>query len=756
MSHDNSEVSVIIPVYNTEKYLRECLDSVVNQTLRDIEIICIDDGSTDHSGAILEEYEKADSRITVISLENQGQAAARNCGMRCARGKYIYFLDSDDYIEINALEILARLAEENDADSVHFASRPFYESEELHRNHSDFDQYFDMKDLSGIYSGPEYIRTAEEKCHHTEAVGNVFWRRSLFLDNRIEFINGIIHEDVLFVVLADLASKRVVALPTVLHHYRIRSDSTVTLPKTHRNVIGSFRAAITLLERGLAGSDDSEAAHELRYAYSKLINDTIRRYGLLPPEERAKVIFEKEIENELFLQLIANRGEHLEQAAKQLQFDLDCVHASVSYRIGRAITWVPRKVRGGVRCYREHGAGYTLRRALYHVGLWKDEKHPKPEIMTTTPEDFGLGKIADGKSICIISYDPTAEQKNASLKATLQAFGFHISFVHDMNLLQNRDCSAQSFYFLTECGEVHEWIHEVAQARLHEMGVADRIYFYNSESNRIIKYQKPILEYLEYHVSWHCNLKCRGCAHYSNLFDKPLFGNPDQFRKHMLRLRELFDHIERVRLLGGEPFLNSQIGEFVKAAKEVFPDTDLRVVSNGLLIPRLGSDVLEILRRYGVTIDISTYPPTAKAMDKISRVLTDAGISFSVSPEIHEFRYIAGSKRTKRGSQTFRHCPEKICHFLHDDGRLSMCGIPIFYQSAKDILKTKRNLSDSDWIDLYRVKDGYEVLKRFSEAIPFCDYCVDFKENVFFPWQGNCAEELLEKDLPGTGEPSRG
>lgn len=261
---------------------------------------------------------------------------------------------------------------------------------------------------------------------------------------------------------------------------------------------------------------------------------------------------------------------------------------------------------------------------------------------------------------------------------------------------------------------------------------------------------------MEYHVSWHCNLKCRGCAHYSNLFDKPLFGNLDQFRKHLLRLRELFDHIERFRLLGGEPFLNPQIGEFVKAVREAFPNTDLRVVSNGLLIPRLGSDVLEILRRYGVTIDISTYPPTAKAMDKISRVLTDAGIPFSISPEINEFRYIAGSKRTKHGTQTFSHCPEKICHFLHDDGRLSMCGIPIFYQSAKDMLKTERELNDSDWIDLYRVKDGYEVLKRFSEAIPFCDYCVDFKESVFFPWQGNYAEELLEKDLPGAGDISRG
>ena len=157
MSQNNSEVSVIIPVYNAEKYLRECLDSVVNQTLKDIEIICIDDGSTDHSRAILMGYEKSDPRITVISQENLGLSAARNCGMRYASGKYIYFLDSDDYIDGEALEILVRLAEENDADSVHFAAKPFYESEELRRSHN-LDQYFDMKGFSGLYYGAEYIR----------------------------------------------------------------------------------------------------------------------------------------------------------------------------------------------------------------------------------------------------------------------------------------------------------------------------------------------------------------------------------------------------------------------------------------------------------------------------------------------------------------------------------------------------------------------------------------------------------------------
>lgn len=99
------KVSVIIPVYNAEKYLRECLDSVVNQTLKEIEIICVDDGSTDGSLTILREYRKKDKRVKVLTQANEGVSAARNRGLLSACGEFVAFLDSDDYIEISAYEI---------------------------------------------------------------------------------------------------------------------------------------------------------------------------------------------------------------------------------------------------------------------------------------------------------------------------------------------------------------------------------------------------------------------------------------------------------------------------------------------------------------------------------------------------------------------------------------------------------------------------------------------------------------------------
>ena len=102
-------VSVIIPVYNLEKYLKQCLESVVSQTLKDIEILCVNDGSTDSSLEILEEYASRDTRIRIINQENHGAGNARNTGLNIAAGEYLYFLDGDDYIENKTLELLVEL-----------------------------------------------------------------------------------------------------------------------------------------------------------------------------------------------------------------------------------------------------------------------------------------------------------------------------------------------------------------------------------------------------------------------------------------------------------------------------------------------------------------------------------------------------------------------------------------------------------------------------------------------------------------------
>lgn len=117
------KVSVVIPVYNVENYLEECLDSIINQTLKDIEIICINDGSTDASIDILEKYAKADSRIQIFNQNNSGLSAARNRGIELSKGEFVYFIDSDDYLDLNALKELYDLSVKYGTDFIIFKLR---------------------------------------------------------------------------------------------------------------------------------------------------------------------------------------------------------------------------------------------------------------------------------------------------------------------------------------------------------------------------------------------------------------------------------------------------------------------------------------------------------------------------------------------------------------------------------------------------------------------------------------------------------
>ena len=125
------KVSVVMPVYGVERYLRECLDSVIAQTYQNIEIIAVDDGSKDKSGIILDEYEKRDSRVIVIHKTNEGVSAARNDGIKKATGDYLYIMDSDDVLEINAIQVMVENAEKMQVDVLITDHVQFFENGEL-------------------------------------------------------------------------------------------------------------------------------------------------------------------------------------------------------------------------------------------------------------------------------------------------------------------------------------------------------------------------------------------------------------------------------------------------------------------------------------------------------------------------------------------------------------------------------------------------------------------------------------------------
>lgn len=225
-----TKISVIIPVYNIEKYLRECLDSVSNQTLKDIEIICIDDGSTDSSPDILNEYSKKDKRIKIITQENKGQSSARNLGIKESQGEYIAFVDSDDFINPDMLEKLYLKAKDNNLDMV-MCKIATYDNQT--REIKDNVWYY----MLGVFRDFEkeifnHDDTKEFTCHIAVTPFNKLYKNSLLKDNAILFPEGVIFEDEKFFYDTYLRAKRISIVDEFLYYYRVnRKGSTVDITK---------------------------------------------------------------------------------------------------------------------------------------------------------------------------------------------------------------------------------------------------------------------------------------------------------------------------------------------------------------------------------------------------------------------------------------------------------------------------------------------------------------------------------------------
>jgi glycosyltransferase involved in cell wall biosynthesis len=216
------KVSVIIPAYNTQDYLRECIDSVLNQSLRDFEVICIDDGSTDGSLDILREYESRDERITVLSQkENKGSGASRNIALEIAKGEYALFLDSDDYLKENALEELYNIAEEKSLDMLMFKIINFnYKTRK-----ESYSEYFDMKFLKDIVGDDIFSwKTVKDNVFDISvSITSKLFKRSLI--ENIKFPEGLIFEDNMFFIKTFFEAERIYFHDEYYYYRRIRPDS---------------------------------------------------------------------------------------------------------------------------------------------------------------------------------------------------------------------------------------------------------------------------------------------------------------------------------------------------------------------------------------------------------------------------------------------------------------------------------------------------------------------------------------------------
>lgn len=432
---DEPKVSIVLPIYNVEKYLWQSVNSAINQTLKNIEIILVDDGSTDSSPQIADECANKDSRVKVIHKKNGGLSSARNAGMRISKGKYIYYLDSDDYIDENALEILYEKAEENNLDMIVFNADSFldegdHESSTLQRKAKGYLNYYKRIGVyDGVMKGKDLFCKMHSKGEHRSSVCIQFIKRKFCLLKNLFFYEGILQEDNLYTLKAILNAERTMFMPQTFFHRRVRANSIMTQPEGYKNFYGYFvtycEAIRFIANNNFTPSINKEVINEINNCYKKAV---IRLWEKISVEERKKFvsqlnIFQKKVWDNVDIEIkrtvereketialktantkIATTETALKAAkakivatetalkdtnariediknktAKQLikierenenlKKQIGSLQNSVSFKVGRILTWVPRKIRGGAKCLCQHGVSYTLKRTIEHMGI---------------------------------------------------------------------------------------------------------------------------------------------------------------------------------------------------------------------------------------------------------------------------------------------------------------------------------------------------------------------------------------------------
>ena len=257
------KISVIVPVYNVEKYLKECLNSILNQTFSNIEIICVNDGSTDSSRKILEEYKRQDCRIKIVDKENGGLSSARNAGLKVAEGEFISFIDSDDWIDTRMLEKLYKSMTEYNTDITICAVHQYDEQKQAI---DDSNKYYTLGFFDNSFDNRafNYKDTKPFIMDVCVMAWNKLYRKSLIDKYKAQFPDGLIFEDGPFFFSIFFKTNRVSIVRDFLYYYRINRKGSI-VQKAGKKYLDIIDIAELMLER----INELEDCEEIRDSFCK-------------------------------------------------------------------------------------------------------------------------------------------------------------------------------------------------------------------------------------------------------------------------------------------------------------------------------------------------------------------------------------------------------------------------------------------------------------------------------------------------------
>ena len=278
---ESIKISIIIPVYNVEKYLSECLDSCINQTMREIEIICVDDCSTDSSGKILQNYARMDSRVKVIMHEtNKKQGAARNTGLKYATGEYVWFIDSDDYIALEACQLLYDTATKKSVDMVCFNGINVVMDSGSTKKLAYSEYYTDWPKNRILNPAENY----ESLCGYFSVSPCHYITRRTFLA-QFSFREGCYYEDTDFTLILFASAKSVFCIAYTAYYRRITPGSTMQSPMTAQKKNDRQKVSVAL--RSYIEKNNIQKDHFLYRFYKN--NSTLKQKAF----SEQSIFFEK-------------------------------------------------------------------------------------------------------------------------------------------------------------------------------------------------------------------------------------------------------------------------------------------------------------------------------------------------------------------------------------------------------------------------------------------------------------------------------
>ncbi|MBQ7257227.1 MAG: glycosyltransferase [Abditibacteriota bacterium] len=296
------KISVIVPVYNTEKYIKRAVDSILNQTFKDLDIILIDDGSTDQSGVICDEYAKKDSRIVVVHHQkNMGVSIARNIGIDIATGEYIAFADSDDYIENDMYEILYNVAEKEKADMVNCGVRIF----DNNREYIGTDFRTQPNKVMGRKEILDYLSSFNVQYISLSCTKLI--RRYFITENDIRFYPHLqVQENFIFVLELLLKAESMYFIDKPLYNY-VKRENSLTTKKYRNKIYNLFNIAYLRVKHLYENADITGHEKQMQFYFSRYLLSVIKRikYYEAPFSERNNEI-RNICETELFKSITNN------------------------------------------------------------------------------------------------------------------------------------------------------------------------------------------------------------------------------------------------------------------------------------------------------------------------------------------------------------------------------------------------------------------------------------------------------------------